>query len=199
MVEELTDRALTATADPNLRSQTLYPRLFGAGEKEHGATGEAAGSKTALSEEALLDVLGKRVRTSVTDSGPVSVVSALKEASPISSQEVAPPKSALAHGAEVFRYNLIQAPLTGLTQLVDNTLGTRWESQTRFYQTPAPAAYGGAAWVAEVAGGVAAGAVPFLLLHKAVGPGAVAKVEVMGNYSAARTLPLIGKSALVGA
>lgn len=60
-MEELTDRVLTVNTDPNLPSQVLYSRLFGAGGKENGATGEAGATKTALSQEALFDVLGKRV------------------------------------------------------------------------------------------------------------------------------------------
>ncbi|MBI5171545.1 MAG: TIGR00730 family Rossman fold protein [Candidatus Melainabacteria bacterium] len=200
MVEERPDKAYTDKADQNLRSQVLYSRLFGAGSGDSGATTESGATNAALSDEALFQVLGKRTHSKAEEPAPQPMLKAQTvNAEAPASEQGAPPQSALAHGAEVFRYNLIQAPLTGLTQLADNTLGTRWESQTRFYQAPTPAAYGSAAWVAEVAGGVAAGAVPFLLLHKAIGPGAVAKVEVMGNYSAAKTLPVIGKSALVGA
>lgn len=106
--------------------------------------------------------------------------------------------NAFAHGAEVFRYGLVQAPVTAVSQVVDKATGGSLEERTRFMSAPAPAAHGSAAWVAEVAASTAAGAVPMILFHKAVGPGSLGRMEVMGKYAATDTLTAMGKSGALG-
>lgn len=109
------------------------------------------------------------------------------------------PESLLGHARDVFAYNLVQAPLTGVSQLSDKILGTSFESKSQIFNAPAAAERGSAAWTVEVAAAVTAGAVPMLLFHRAVGPGAVTKMELMGNYGLKTALPSVGKAAAAGA
>lgn len=106
--------------------------------------------------------------------------------------------NALAHGAEVFKYGLVQAPITAVSQVVDKVTGGKLEERTRFMSAPAPAAHGSSAWVAEVGASTLAGAVPLVLFHRAVGAGSITRMEVAGKYAATDTMSAMGKSAALG-
>lgn len=84
-----------------------------------------------------------------------------------------------------FKYSLIQAPLTGATQLVDKVAGTDWEKSTKFFEKPAHAEFGSAGWVGEAVGGTAGAALPFILMARVAGPGAASKMEQSAHYGLA--------------
>lgn len=84
-----------------------------------------------------------------------------------------------------FKYSLVQAPLTGATQLVDKVAGTSWEKSTKFFDRPAHAEFGSAGWVGEAVGGTAGAALPFILMARVAGPGAASKMEQSAHYSLA--------------
>lgn len=81
-----------------------------------------------------------------------------------------------------FKYSLVQAPLTGVTQLVDKAAGTNWEQSTKFFDKPAHSEFGSAGWVGEAVGGTAGAALPFILMARVAGPGAAAKMEQSAHY-----------------
>ncbi|HNB23142.1 MAG TPA: LOG family protein [Candidatus Melainabacteria bacterium] len=84
-----------------------------------------------------------------------------------------------------FKYSLVQAPLTGVTQLVDKVAGTEWEQKTKFFEKPAQAQFGSSAWVGEAVGGTVGAALPFVFMARVAGPGAAAKMEQSAQYGLA--------------
>ncbi len=97
-------------------------------------------------------------------------------------------------------YNVIQAPLTGITQLLDRTIHTDLMPKAQFFAPPKPAKIGTAAYAGEVAGGAVAAIIPMIILHKSIGPGAASKLELTANYGIGRgAAPAILKAAATGA
>lgn len=84
-----------------------------------------------------------------------------------------------------FKYSLVQAPLTGATQLIDKAAGTNWEQSTKLFDKPAHAEFGSAGWVGEAVGGTAGAALPFIFMARVAGPGAAAKMEQSAAYGIA--------------
>lgn len=100
---------------------------------------------------------------------------------------------------DAFLQSLVQMPLTGATQLVDKAIGTELVSKVQIFSGPKPAEFGTPGWAGQIAGGTLGSALPFIALHRMMGPGAAASLETSANYGLGRAaLPHLGKSALVG-
>jgi uncharacterized protein (TIGR00730 family) len=101
---------------------------------------------------------------------------------------------------EAAPYYLVQSPLNGLTQLIDHTSGTKLLPKVQIFDAPKPAKIGTAAYSGEVAAGAAATIIPMLILHKRLGPGAAAKLELTSQYGLTKAaVPKILQSAGLGA
>ncbi|MBK9142010.1 MAG: hypothetical protein IPM23_05900 [Candidatus Melainabacteria bacterium] len=92
-----------------------------------------------------------------------------------------------------FFYSLAQRPVTGLTQVFDNTLGKPFNSDlagsTKFMDAPKPTAFGSAEWHAQTIGGTA-GMLPWFIGAFKVSKGALggyrataAEMTAMGSRS----------------
>lgn len=102
-------------------------------------------------------------------------------------------------------YAGLQAPITGLTQLVDRASGTDLEPKTTFIDAPEEAPLLSYRWHVQQLGSMVGLALPFLLLHKSVGKCTnflVGRPETMvtRGYSM-KALPAraVGESVLTGA
>lgn len=102
------------------------------------------------------------------------------------------------HAWRSFEYNLVQAPLNGITQIVDHAANTNFLPQVQFCSPPKPADFGTSAWLGDVAGGTAASAVQLGLLHRFVGAGAASSIESRATYGLKAAIPSIGKSMATG-
>ena len=64
------------------------------------------------------------------------------------------------HAIDSFKYTAIQAPVSGITQIVDHIAETKFLPKVQFFQAPKPAEVGTAAFAGEVVGSTAAAAIP---------------------------------------
>ena len=104
------------------------------------------------------------------------------------------------HTASSLRYNLLQAPAEATVQLIDHVAGKELLPHVNWYAAPGPDKVGSAAWVGDMVGGMAAAAVPLIIFHKVVGPGAATALERQADYGLGRqALPGLGKAAAAGA
>jgi hypothetical protein len=98
-------------------------------------------------------------------------------------------------------YSALQAPVSGVAQIVDKTFDTQVQKSLDFIAAPAHAEAFSARWHAQQIGGAAGMVAPFLLLHKGVGATAnlaFGKVEAeMGTSVLAKRV--IGEAAVTGA
>lgn len=85
-----------------------------------------------------------------------------------------------------FKYNLVQSPLTGASQLIDKVAGTNLEKNTQLFAKPEHAEFGTSAWAGQTLGGTIGGALPFVLMARVAGPGAAAKMETSATYGLMR-------------
>ena len=104
------------------------------------------------------------------------------------------------HAAASLKYNLLQAPAEASVQLINHAVGKELLPEVNWFAAPAQAKVGSLAWMGDMAGGMAAAAVPLVIFHKLVGPGAATAVERQADYGLGRAaLPSLGKTAAVGA
>lgn len=102
-------------------------------------------------------------------------------------------------GATQLVDKMIQTPLSGATHLADKTVGTDLMAKTQIFSAPKQAEFGTSAWLGQVTGSTLGTALPFIALHRMMGPGAAAKLEITNNYGLCRAaMPALGKSMLVG-
>src|SRR5262249_32726329 len=102
------------------------------------------------------------------------------------------------HVWQSFEYNLIQAPVNGITQIIDHCANTKLLPEVQFCSAPKPSEFGSKAWLGDIVGGTAACSVQLGLLHRFIGAGAAANVERQANYGLKAALPSIGKSMVTG-
>jgi hypothetical protein len=103
------------------------------------------------------------------------------------------------HAYDSFKYNLVQAPVTGVMQLVDHFEGTKYAQETNVIAAPdKDDKFLSAEWFGDVVGGTGAAMVQFGLLHRLVGTGAAAKLETSERYGLKAALPYVAKSAATG-
>lgn len=69
--------------------------------------------------------------------------------------------SALVQGLKSARYSAIQAPITGVSQIVDKLAHTNLEQSTQFFAPPEAAKFGTTEWHAQQIGGAAGMILPF--------------------------------------
>ncbi|HEY9715218.1 MAG TPA: hypothetical protein V6C72_17235, partial [Chroococcales cyanobacterium] len=84
-------------------------------------------------------------------------------------------KSVLDAGVDLLRscaYNAVQAPLEGVSQLVDAAAGTHLAKDVQFMSAPDAAKFGTLDWAAQQIGGAIGMAAPILLTHKSLAAGA---------------------------
>lgn len=114
---------------------------------------------------------------------------------------VASPLQEFVHGVrDAFAYTLIQAPVKGVSQLADRTIGTNWERNCNWFAEPEAAAVGTHKWYGQVLGGTVGAALPFIAMHRLVGAGAATRMELQTGYGLGRqALQPLMKSALTGA
>lgn len=100
-----------------------------------------------------------------------------------------------------FKYSFVQSPLTGASQLIDHVAGTNLEQSTKFFAKPEHAEFGSSAWLGQTVGGTVGGAIPFLLMARAAGPGAAARMETSATYGLMTrgAINPIAKAAFAGA
>ncbi len=97
-------------------------------------------------------------------------------------------------------FSLVQSPLSGAAQLIDKSIGTELLPKVQFMNSPHQTEFGSSAWAGQVIGGTVGTALPFLAMHRLIGPGAAAKLEATNSYGLGRAaLPHLGKSMLAGA
>lgn len=82
-----------------------------------------------------------------------------------------------------FRYSLVQAPVKSLAQIADRTAGTDLEKNADWFKRPVHAEFGSAAWFGQAVGGTIGSALPFIVMHKMIGPGAATRLETSSSYS----------------
>jgi len=103
------------------------------------------------------------------------------------------------HCLDSLKYNLVQAPLSGITQIVDHVANTNYLPKVQMFEPPKPSEVGSAAWAGDVAGGTAAAAIPLILFHKFVGPGAATALETSATYGVNKAMfPTLAKTAGIG-
>jgi len=103
------------------------------------------------------------------------------------------------HCLDSLKYNLVQAPVSGITQIVDHVAGTNYLPKVQMFEPPKASEVGTAAWVGDVAGGTAAAAIPLILFHKWVGPGAATALETSATYGVNKAMfPTLAKTAGIG-
>jgi uncharacterized protein (TIGR00730 family) len=102
------------------------------------------------------------------------------------------------HAVASLEYNLVQAPVSAVTQIVDHEAGTNFLPKVQMFDAPKKSEVGTAAWAGDVAGGTAAAAIPFIVFHRMVGPGAAAALETSANYGVKAAMPALAKTALLG-
>lgn len=104
------------------------------------------------------------------------------------------------HAVDSFKYTAIQAPVSGVVQIIDHVADTKFLPKVQFFQPPKPAEVGTAAFAGEVVGSTAAGAIPLIIFHKMVGAGAASKFEQSATYGLNKgAAPALIKSAKLGA
>lgn len=104
------------------------------------------------------------------------------------------------HAIDSFKYTAIQAPVSGVVQIIDHVADTKFLPKVQFFQPPKPAEVGTAAFAGEVVGSTAAGAIPLIIFHKMVGAGAASKFEQSATYGLNKgAAPALIKSAKLGA
>jgi len=103
------------------------------------------------------------------------------------------------HAVSSLEYNLVQAPLTAVTQIVDNEVGTNLLPKVQFCDAPKQSKVGTAAWMGDIAGSTAAAALPFIVFHRMIGPGVAAAFETSADYGVMKAMPALGKTAALGA
>lgn len=111
-----------------------------------------------------------------------------------------PPATDFAENArDALLFSLIQTPLSGVAQLKDKIVGSDLMAKTQVFSAPKQAEFGTSAWLGQVTGSTLGAALPFIALHRMMGPGAAAKLETASNYGLCRAaMPALGKSMLVG-
>lgn len=107
------------------------------------------------------------------------------------------------HTADSLRYNLFQAPLNGVAQLLDRAHGRSPDEykilpSVQFCEPPKPSEFGTSSWAGELVGGTAATVIQFGALHRFVGAGAAAKAELSPVYGLRTAMPGIGRSVFTG-
>lgn len=103
------------------------------------------------------------------------------------------------HCLASLKYNLIQAPVSGVTQIVDHVADTNFLPKVQMFEPPKASEVGSAAWLGDVTGGTVAAAVPFIVFHKVVGPGAASALETSVTYGVNRAaFPALAKTASLG-
>lgn len=96
-------------------------------------------------------------------------------------------------------YSLVQAPINGVTQLVDKTLDSKLMEKCQLFRGPKEAEFGTPGWTGQVIGSTVGTALPFIAMHRMIGPGAAAQLEATNAYGLGRAaLPHLGKAALAG-
>lgn len=99
-------------------------------------------------------------------------------------------------------YSAFQAPVRGLAQIVDQACGTELVSRVSVLDTPKQQESFSAGWHAQQLGHIVGTAVPFLLLHKAVGKSAnlfFGKVEQAALSPEMLTRRVVAESMVTGA
>ena len=99
------------------------------------------------------------------------------------------------------RYSLIQAPLTGITQIVDHLVPTDLAKHVQFWQAPERQKSFSAGWFGQQIGSFVGGALPMVALYKFAGPGAATEAEMSAEYGLKSSLSIapIAKSIATGA
>jgi hypothetical protein len=107
-----------------------------------------------------------------------------------------------AHAMASLKYNLVQVPVNALTEIVAHEANLDYENclhKVDFFEPPKKDNVGTAAWLGDVCGNTAAAALPLILFHKLVGPGAATALETSADYGLRAAMPTLGKTALLGA
>jgi hypothetical protein len=85
-------------------------------------------------------------------------------------------------------------------QIVDHSLKTNGLPAMQIFEPPKAAKVGSAAWAGDIVGGTAAAAIPFIVFHKMVGPGAATAIETSAEYGLGKVaIPTLAKTAALGA
>lgn len=99
-----------------------------------------------------------------------------------------------------YKYSAVQAPIDGLTQLLDHSLQTNILPNVQIFEQPEPQEIGSAGWHGQVVGSTLGVASQMAILHRLVGPGATSKLELTSSYGlGVRAFPALGKAAVTGA
>lgn len=102
------------------------------------------------------------------------------------------------HAMDSFKYSLVQAPASGLVQLLDKATGTNHLEHVQMFKAPEQAQIGTSAWVGNVVGSTAASMIHFAALHRLVGTGSAARLEMTAGYGLHNATPHIAKSMVTG-
>lgn len=113
-------------------------------------------------------------------------------------QEQSSVTALLDNAMDSFKYGLIQAPVSGLTQLVDRAVGTHLQDTVQWFKAPEKADLGSAAWYGQILGGTGASMLHFGALHRLVGTGAAARLETSAAYGLKTSAPYVAKSMATG-
>ncbi len=157
---------------------------------------KVAEAKEKAAQGMLAEVQGGRKTTAVVDTAerdanlPLSAMmyfgaipGADKPPEPVKMPEA--PKGFANNLAKSFTYSLIQAPVDGLSQLVDKSFGSSWQKSLHFMDAPAPAKYGTSDWAAQQIGGAGGMIAPYLLLHTGVSKVVGREVQTANSLSRA--------------
>lgn len=99
-----------------------------------------------------------------------------------------------------YKYSAVQAPIDGVTQLVDYKLKTNFLPKLQFFESPGSQEIGSAGWNGQMIGSTLGAASQMAVLHKFIGPGAATRLELSSSYAmGTAALPALGKAALAGA
>lgn len=127
-----------------------------------------------------------------------SRLDAIRSLTPMTHTAVENEDSALVQGLKSARYSAIQAPLTGVSQIVDKFAHTNLEESTNFFAPPETAKFGTAAWHAQTIGGAAGMILPFMAVA-ATNRGALARLGLTARAGIAAESGVALNSARVAA
>lgn len=91
-----------------------------------------------------------------------NALNTLRSLTPIMRTSEASNDGALVQGLKSARYAAIQAPLTGVSQIIDRVAHTNLEESTSFFAPPEAAKFGSTQWYAQQIGGGAGMILPFM-------------------------------------
>lgn len=95
------------------------------------------------------------------------------------------PKGFANNLAQSFTYSLVQAPVDGLSQLLDKRFGSSLQKSLHFMDAPDPAKFGTSDWAAQQIGGAGGMVAPYLLLHAGVSKAVGREMQTANSLSRA--------------